>query len=99
MCTVHEEYLSWTGDTWFQGAMFLFSYSRTSRIQKVYFSTNHGDRQYVSVFCDPTTLEFISPALLSASNNLYCYNSTADSTAIQKLISKLFSMMSGTYLI
>ena len=44
---------------------YCFSHSRVSRIQRFFLSTNHGSRQYFSVFYSPSLLKFISPALLS----------------------------------
>ena len=42
---------------------YCFSHSRASRIQKFFWSANHGGRQYLSVFHGPSTFKSISPAL------------------------------------
>ena len=36
---------------------YCFSHSRASRIQKFFWSANHGGRQYLSVFHSPSTLK------------------------------------------
>ena len=45
---------------------YYFSHSRASRIQKVFLSTNHGGRQFFSVFHGPSALKYISPTLQNA---------------------------------
>ena len=48
----------------------MFAGSRVSRIQKFFFSANHGGQQYFSVFHGPSTLKSISPVLPLMSYNL-----------------------------
>ena len=42
---------------------YCFSHSRASRIQKFFFSPNHGGRQYLPVFKGPSSLKSILPGL------------------------------------
>ena len=44
---------------------YCFSHSRVSRIQKFFWSANHGGRQYLSVFHGPSTLKSILLALIN----------------------------------
>ena len=41
-----------------------FSHPRASRIQKIFLSANHGDRQYFSVFHGPSTFKSISSVVI-----------------------------------
>ena len=41
-----------------------YSHSTASRIQKFFLSANHGGQQNFSVFHGPSTLNYISPALV-----------------------------------
>ena len=61
---------------------YCFSDSRASRIQKFFWSANHGGRQYLSVFHGPSTLKSISPAWY-----------VIDATCFDELI--LFHVMTG----
>ena len=47
---------------------YYFSHSRASRIQKFFFSDNHGGQQYFSMFHGPSTLKSISGALIRIKN-------------------------------
>ena len=49
---------------------YCFNHSRVSQIQKCSFLSNHGGRQYFSVFHGPSTLESISSALEQKGNCL-----------------------------
>ena len=41
----------------FSNTLKLFSHSRATRIQKIFLLTSQGDRQYFSVFHDPSTVK------------------------------------------
>ena len=69
---------------------YCFSHSRASRIQKFFFSPNHGGRQYLPVFKGPSSLKSILPGLWFAKFVLvkaYSYTNQHLSSLTLKLFS------------